>query len=796
MIEYIHIHHAYRSATMLAVRVLIGFFLLYLVVLGFAGGVFPKVALFFLQMLIMAELFMHFKVGKVKPRKTIAANTTSPEDSFSGSLLTAWTLQKTTASLLRALFRQNNVRFVLGKANILPSEVEVLDIDRHELSRYVFEIAKKLHGTYVTSMDIVIAYLLLVEEQTKLLFKKEIKPEEIMHILYWGRLEYTDEEAPKQFRVHMFGEGIGESLTTGWTPETQAFTTDWTMKGSKRPILFGRHEEYKKMTEALLKKESNNVLLVGDIGVGKENLIFQLIYDSFAGKIDKKLNRKHILELMLGPLIAGATDRGSLETRLQAVIEEVSHAGNIILYIPQFENVLGGTSFNLNISGALLPYLQSGNLPIIATMTTGSYKSYMEQNPLQEVFEVVKLEEPARDIATQMLLEKAKDIETKNGVLLTYKAVVTAVDFADRYLQDTVLPGSAVELLDDVANAVALATSHEKVKLVQASDVVKRVEEKTNIAIGAPKDKEKDLLLHLEDRLHERIVNQVDAVHVIGEAMRRIRTGLAATNKPISFLFLGPTGVGKTETAKGLARLYFGGEDKMVRLDMSEYADQDGIKRLLGAPPGQGDERGELTDKIHDHPFSLILLDEFEKAHPKILDLFLQVFEDGRLTDNKGRTVSFVNALIIATSNAGSEFIRQEVGKGVIIDKQFEQHLLDMLQTQHLFHPELLNRFDDIVTFKPLGEKEIGEIAKLLMQSVVKKLSEQDITLVFDDLLVAKVVKEGYDQQFGARPLRRYIQDNIEDLIAQKKLQDQIKRGSNVLVSTDTGNNLQLTINN
>ena len=260
--------------------------------------------------------------------------------------------------------------------------------------------------------------------------------------------------------------------------------------------------------------------------------------------------------------------------------------------------------------------------------------------------------------------------------------------------------------------------------------------------------------------------------------------------KPISFLFLGPTGVGKTETAKTLSSIYFGDESKMIRVDMSEYSTDEGVKRLLGGLP----EEDGLTDKVYEHPFSLILLDEFEKAASKISDLFLQVLDDGRLTDNKGRTVSFVDTIIIATSNAASEYIREEIKKGKAVDKKFKEELLEFLQKNNIFKPELLNRFDEVVVFKPLGIEETVEITKLILKELSKKLSERYITVSFDDKLITKIVKEGINEEFGARPLRRFIQDNIEGQIAQKMLKDQIKRGDHVILSTDSASSITVTV--
>jgi len=381
-------------------------------------------------------------------------------------------------------------------------------------------------------------------------------------------------------------------------------------------------------------------------------------------------------------------------------------------------------------------------------------------------------------------------IEKKYAVILSYRAVISAVELSERFYQDEVLPGSAVSLLEDVANIVARDPArqfYERThhKMVLEADIVTKVEQTSHVSIALPTGNEIQVLLHLEDKLHERVIAQDEAIKAVSEAMRRLRSGMSTSERPISFLFLGPTGVGKTETAKSLADFYYGGEKNMIRLDMSEYTDEDGLKRLLGAPPGEGNERGELTDKIHDNPAALILLDEFEKANAKIHNLFLQVFDDGRLTDNKGNTVSFRNAIIIATSNAGSEFIREEIEKGTKIDSNFQHRLLDQLQSQGIFKPELLNRFDDVVIFKPLGKEQVTAVVRLLLEALKNDMEKQDIKVYFDDAVIAKIAQEGFDAEFGARPLRRYIQDTIEDVIAQKKLTKEIIRGKTVTFSLD-----------
>src|SRR5258706_255388 len=573
--------------------------------------------------------------------------------------------------------------------------------------------------------------------------------------------------------------------------DNKKYTQDFTSYAlKKRSFTVGREKEFAELISAVSKKHTNNALLVGDVGVGKENLVEALAYDSFEGILDKELNHKKIYLFMVGSFMAGVTSKGELEGRLEAVIEEISHADNIILYMPEFQNILGASSFDLDISGALLPHLRNGKILIIATISSSNYKVYLEDNPMHEVFEVIKVIPPEREIAIKMLLEKAREIEQENMVHISFGAIVSAISYATHYLPDDVLPGNAVTLLSDTAH-----TMHEKKRafgkvIILSDDIVSRVEEKARIKVGPPTPKEKELLLALEETLHKKIVGQEEAISAISEALRRLRAGIASTSKPISFLFLGPTGVGKTETAKTLADIYYGGWGRHVRTDMSEYSDTNGINRLLGAPPGEGTKRGELTEKVHDNPFSLVLLDEFEKAHPDILNLFLQVLEDGRLTDNRGRTVSFVNCLIIATSNAGSELIREEIQKTKEISSKFQQDLLDFLQTKGIFKPELLNRFDAVIAFKPLDDEKLLSVTKLMLEATAHKLEEHDISVTFNDDLVAKVAHEGSNEQFGARPLRRFIQDKVEDMVAQKILKGEIARGAHITLSVDESGNI------
>ena len=793
---------------MRSIRLLSLSILLFLVVAGYlqgdpaslAGGS-VKIPLFLFNLIVMLEVFFHYKVSRIMPELTVDKNNSpSVYKSFTLQAISPFVTEHSSEGIIGKLIKNPTIKLFMQKANIAHEDLPYVKIDKAILAKGAFDQAVIFKGKFVTALDVFIAYLLFIEKDKKLLFGKKLKTEDLKNISDWIRNKYPEEEKPKNIRVNILGGGIGEDLISGWTYETKKYTSKFTSTVLKyKPSIRGREIEFNNIIEGLTKFENNNVLIVGDIGIGKENMVRALAYYSFVGEISTNLNYKRLLELLVGQLLAGATTRSDLEERLQEIIAEISHATDVIIYMPDFQNILGGSSFGLDLSGALLPFLKSGQLPVIATMTTEAYKSFMQKNPLIEAFTVIELKEPKKDTAIQMVLDESSKIEKKYDVILSHLSIVTAIELADRFLQDQVLPGSAISLLETVANSVSLSADSpyfDKIhkKMVLDDHVVKQVEQVSHVPIGTPSNKEAEDLLHLEERLHSRIIEQNEAITAISEALRRVRSGMTRSEKPVSFLFLGPTGVGKTETAKALADFYYGGEKNMIRLDMSEYTGEDGPKRLLGAAPGQGTERGELTDKIHDNPASLVLLDEFEKANPQIHNLFLQVFDDGRLTDNKGVTVSFENAIIIATSNAGSEFIREEVGKGVKVDKKFQQALLEHLQTKNIFKPELLNRFDAIVTFKPLEEKQVEQVVKLFLDSLTKTLLGQDIKLVVDQAVIEKIMSEGIDVEFGARPLKRYIQDNLEDMIAKKKLTKELDRGKTATFSVDTTGALQLIV--
>ncbi len=685
--------------------------------------------------------------------------------------------KKSTTEIIKNLLKRKDVQFFLQKGEMDKKEVPLIEISKDSMLKNI--------KSQITHLDFFVSYLLSIEEQTKLFFKKQLKYKDAESILYWAKSAFPD-NANKPFRVSFWGEGIGESWVSGWTLETNKYVIDITKEAlSENPMLLGRKKEYDEVVEAL--SENKSCLLVGEPGSGKSSLVKSLAFKSFVGDMRRNLSHQRFFQLLTDAFLAGAQNQGQLEERLNNVVLEISHSGNVIIFIPNFENILGASTFNTDLSGALIPYMEKGLIRIIANITFGSYKKFVEpKHTLESVFEIIKFEEPDKETALQMLLQMVPEIEKKTKTAITYKAVLASSNFAKKYLQDRVMPGAGVSLLKDTANMVSLSGK----KIVEEQDVINKVEEKTKIAIGAPKETEANLLLHLEAELSKYIVGQKEAVFEVAEALRRLRTGLNSKEKPISFLFLGPTGVGKTATAEALSNIYFGGKNKMIRLDMSEYSTEESVKRFLG---GLSDSKG-LADMVFDNPYSLILLDEFEKSNPKIIDLFLQVFDDGRLTDNTGKTVSFADAIIIATSNAASEYVREEVNKGTIIDKFFQKKLLEFLQEKGIFRPELLNRFDGIVVFEPLKKEEILQITKLMLNDLSKKMLEKDIVVNFDEKIIAKIANEGFDEQFGARPINRFIQNNIEDLLAQKMLKEDIKRGNKVSISVNDANLIIVTV--
>lgn len=552
----------------------------------------------------------------------------------------------------------------------------------------------------------------------------------------------------------------------------------------------GREKEIERIIHILVRRTKNNPILVGESGVGKTAIVEGLAQKIVARDIPIDLQNKRILSLDLTSLIAGASHRGEFEERLKQLIRELKVAqGEIILFIDEIHNLVGAGSGEgtLDASNILKPFLARGEVQLIGTSTIDEYRRYIEKDPaLERRFQQVLIEEPDIENAVLMLTGLRPKYENFHHVKIIDEALKSAVKLSKQYIGDRFLPDKAVDLIDEAASKMRLSPTGSGEQTAVTPDIIAEIVAAwTGIPVAKLTETESDKLLHLEALIHKRLINQDGAVSAIAEAVRRGRAGLKNATRPIgSFLFMGPTGVGKTELAKALAEVLFGSEMLMIRLDMSEYMEKHEVAKLIGAPPGYVgyEEGGQLTEAVRTKPYSVILLDEIEKAHPDVFNILIQILEDGRLTDNKGRTVSFKNTIIIATSNIGTALIQkdsmQNIGEGNIA-----KMLLSELQK--FFKPELLNRFDEIIVFKPLTEEHMLKIATIGINNTRKLLLEQKINLEISTLSLEQLSKLGFDPIFGARPLRRTIQTRIENPISTLLIKKEFQEGDTITIDYD-----------
>jgi len=585
--------------------------------------------------------------------------------------------------------------------------------------------------------------------------------------------------------------------------------TEQARKGTLDPVV-GRDKEVERLIHILLRRTKNNPIIIGDAGVGKTAIIEGLAQSIVKGTAPKDLLNKKIIQLDISSLVAGASHRGEFEERLRNVVKEAqAQIGVIILFIDEIHMLIGAgdSEGTMDASNIIKPFLARGQLQIIGTTTTAEYRRYFEKDKaFERRFQPILAEEPTEKVAIEMLNVLKPKYENFHKVVITDEAVKSAVHLSKKYIGERFLPDKGVDLLDEASAEVRLLESEGKRQdnNVKSTDIEKIVSSWTGIPITKLTEDESEKLLHLEDLIHKRLINQENAVSAVSEAVRRGRIGLASANRPIaSFVFLGPTGVGKTELAKALAEILFGKEESMIRLDMSEYMEKHEVAKLIGAPPGYVgyEEGGQLTEAVRAKPYSIVLLDEVEKAHPDVFNILLQLLEDGRLTDNKGNTISFKNTIIIATSNIGSALIQQQLLGGQkqvdethINERMQELSTILMGELHKFFKPELLNRFDEVVIFEPLSQKHMLVIAKLGIEKTKKLLAEQNVGLEITEKALEQLAKEGYDPVYGARPLRRLVQSAIENPIALLLIQKNFAQNEVIMVDYDQASQ-QFTFN-
>ncbi|MDD4171290.1 MAG: ATP-dependent Clp protease ATP-binding subunit, partial [Syntrophomonas sp.] len=625
-------------------------------------------------------------------------------------------------------------------------------------------------------------------------------------------------------------------------------------EGRLDPVI-GREKEIERVVQILSRRTKNNPVLIGDPGVGKTAIVEGLAHIIIENKVPETLSHKRVISLDLSSMVAGTKYRGEFEDRLTKIINEIKTAGDVIIFIDELHTLVGAGAAEGAIDAAniLKPSLARGDFQCVGATTLNEYRKYIEKDAaLERRFQPIKVEEPNTEESIEILKGLRDRYEAHHGVKISDEAIEAAVRLSTRYITDRFLPDKAIDLIDEAASRVRLANyvlpvevkelearlleiikekeeainAQEYEKAAQQRDEEQKLKEEiesqrrewmskrsvqagtvgeeeiaviisqwTGILVSKIALEEGERLLNLEEILHNRVIGQNEAVKSIARAVRRARAGLKNPQRPIgSFVFLGPTGVGKTELARALAEAMFASEDSVIRLDMSEYMEKHAVSRMMGSPPGYVgyEEGGQLTEKVRRKPYSVILLDEIEKAHPDVYNILLQVLEDGRMTDGQGRTVDFRNTIIIMTSNVGAEniFKNKTLGFQRAADEAEDYAMMKgrvMEQMKHTFRPEFLNRIDEIIVFHSLSEEELQQIIELLIKDLNKRIIDNGYKLEISNLARELILKEGYEPAYGARPLKRAIQKMVEDTVSEEILKKTVVPGDTIMIDAEQG---------
>ncbi len=647
------------------------------------------------------------------------------------------------------------------------------------LSAYIMALESR--RKHIGVVEVFVQAFLLDERLQKLFDTLGFPLEHVVRVAQWVKLQEQLREEHERFvslaRLRP-KTGMNRVMTARQTALLDRFSEDLTLaaRGGYLAPVVGREKE---LTEVLRVIESGRpgVVLVGEPGTGKTAIIEALARRMVEEDVPSSLFDHRLVSVHL-PALLSAGESGKALERLLTMLREAALSGNIVLVLEGIEALVGGGASGLmDLAEALSSEIDRGHFFVIATTTPEAWTGHLERRSLGTKLIRVNVNELDEDGVLEVLMAKSGFIEYETRVFFSYAALERAVKLGIRYLHDRRMPEAAIEMIREAA-ILARNERGEQI-LVTAEDVAKIVQSKTNIPVEAISQDESQKLLNLEERLHGHVIGQEEAVQAVAQAMRRARADVREHKRPIAnFLFLGPTGVGKTELTKALALEYFGRDTAMIRLDMSEYQHPSSVTRIIGAP---GDERGGLlTEAVRKDPFAIVLLDELEKAHPDILTLFLQVMDDGRLTDGVGRTIDFTNAVVIATSNAGTSFIQSQVQAGASLE-HIKTGLLET-ELKGIFRPEFLNRFDGVIVFKPLTFEDVRKIADLLLRGMARRLAEKGMGFRVDPEAVDELAKAGFDPLYGARPLRRVIQDRVENALADALLRKDVARRDTIVV--------------
>ncbi len=632
-----------------------------------------------------------------------------------------------------------------------------------------------------------------VDPWVKFLFDKKLTAKDVRRVARWHeKVEERDTEEQRFWELEKLLRipGIGRDLAFGYTPTTDKYAIDLGLLRAIYKNLVPRKKIITEMVRILSRAGENNCLLVGEPGVGKYAVCTSLAQIISTGKVRGPLKYKRVLDLNMTALFAEAKDLNKAKGRLLAVLDEATAAGNVILIVRNLDRYVTSGKDRMDLSDVFSGVIGSGKIQVIGLTTPDNYAKYIYSNPtMVKFFEKVEVEPVSKREALRILKLACFNFESRTGVLVLYQSLKELVEKAERFITDVPFPEKAIDLLDEVTVYVSQTLREQ---IVKPEHVDRLISQKSEIPLGEVQETEVEKLKNLENFLHKRIVDQEEAVKAVSRAMRRSRIGVAKRNKPLgAFLFLGPTGVGKTETAKALSELYFGSEERMIRLDMSEFQEEEAVTALIGSM--KTGEPGILVKQARENPFCLFLLDELEKADKAVQHLFLTVIDEGYLRDAFGKKVSFKNMIVIGTSNAAAEFIRQRIKAGER-GKTLSDKVLEHVQQKGHFSPEFLNRFDAVVVYRTLSPEHLKKIAKLMYKRLGETMKEKGVELSVSPQALVKTVKEGYKPEFGARPMRRVIADGVEDLLAKKILSKELKRGSKAEVIVDSTGNFALSL--
>ncbi|MEL6494568.1 MAG: ATP-dependent Clp protease ATP-binding subunit [Cyanobacteria bacterium J06623_7] len=709
---------------------------------------------------------------------------------------------------------------VVGKGSgFIPANIPFTPKAKRILEQ-AFNEARQLKSNFISPEHILLAMIKQTDNMAvKLLTKQNVNLRQLRTDLIKKLGEAEVVAAGSKNNPFGFGGGKEKSAKL---KEFSINLTELAREGKLDPVV-GRYPEIERAVQILGRRTKNNPILVGEPGVGKTAIAEGLAQRIVEGDVSSLLADKEVISLDMGSLLAGTKFRGEFEERLKGIVEEVRQAGNIILVIDEIHTIVGAGAMGgaMDAANMLKPALARGEIQCLGSTTLDEYRQYIERDAaLERRFQKVMVGEPSVEDAIEILQGLRKTYEDFHKVKYTDEAIRTAVTSSERYITDRFLPDKAIDLIDEAGSRthlnhclqskeendsdVATINPEALTPVVDEEAIAKIVAAWTGVPVTKMTETESEALMYLEDDLHERVIGQDEAVKAVSRALRRSRSGLGDRDRPIASLFFsGPTGVGKTELAKALAAQMFGSEEAIIRIDMSEYMESHTVSKLIGSPPGfvGYDEGGQLTEAVRRQPYSIVLFDEIEKAHPDVFNLMLQLLDDGRLTDAQGRTVSFKNTVIIMTSNIGSKVI-EKGGSGLGFefsgDKDEAQYnrIKDLVnqELKNYFRPEFINRLDEVIVFRQLTRPEVRQIATILLQEISNRLEEQrEITIGVTTAFEDKVIEEGFDPSYGARPLRRAIMRLLEDSLAEAILSGRVNDGDNALVDLDEAGNTTVT---